>query len=176
MHVGLDRADRDAEHRRRLRVRKLVDMAQHHRLAQPRRKAREPGGEGVQLRPPHRVVFRARRLRRLAAVELDEPRTDAPDAVAEDVDRDPVQPLPLLELANPLGRIRHQRAIGAQEGVLRHLLGVVPVAGEREPEREDPVLVLSHHPLEAALGRVHQSPKPGFGGSGCTGSVLPAAS
>jgi hypothetical protein len=44
---------------------------------------------------------------------------------------------------------------------------VMPVAGQREAQREDAVLVLMHHPLEQALSAVHHSQQDMYSRSGC---------
>jgi hypothetical protein len=43
----------------------------------------------------------------------------------------------------------------------------MPVAGQREAQREDAVLVLMHHPLEQALSAVHHSQQDTYSRSGC---------
>ena len=93
-----------------------------------------------------------------AAVELDQPRTHASHPVPDHVDRDAVQPGALLQFPYASRRVGAQSAVGAEEGVLRHLFGIVAVAGHREARREDAVLVLAHHPLEEVVDALHHTP------------------
>src|SRR5207249_4162324 len=170
MDVGLDRPHRLSERVGDFGIRELLHVPQHHRLAVPRRQARHTRGELVDLRPPQHVLLRSDPPVGLAAVELDQPRPHAPHAVADHVDRDPVQPGTLLELAYALGRVPGERFVGAQKRVLRHLLGVMPVAGQRQPERVDPVLVVPDEALEDALRTFHRPPKHTSLPPGCKGA------
>src|SRR5690348_16545929 len=160
MDVGLDRAHRLSERMRDLCIREVLHVAQHDGLAVADRQTGDPRRQLVDLGATQRVFLRTCRHRGLAAVELDQPRLDAAHAIAHDVDRDPVQPGLRLELAHPLGRVAHERPIGTQERVLGHVFGVVPVAGQREAQREDPVLVLADQALEDTLRTFHRLPKP----------------
>src|SRR5438034_5398294 len=159
MDIGLDRPHGLSERVRNFGISELLHMPQHHRLAVPRWQARDTRGELVDLRPLQHVLLRADPAVGLAAVELDQPRPHAPYTVADHVDRDPVQPGTLLELPDALGRVPGERFVGAQERVLRHIFGVVPVAGQRQPERVDPVLVVPDQALEDALRTFHRPPK-----------------
>src|SRR5438270_5295587 len=59
MHVRLDGSDRLPEHIRHLRIRQVLHMPQHDRLAVAGRQACHPRGQPVDLGPPDRVVLRA---------------------------------------------------------------------------------------------------------------------
>src|SRR5260370_3288330 len=96
---------------------------------------------------------------RLASVELHEPWLDAPHPVPDHVDRDSVEPGSLLQVSDAFGRVGRERAIGADEGVLGHILGIMAIAGHRQAGGEDSVLVLVHHPLEKVIDAWHHSPR-----------------
>ena len=68
-----------------------------------------------------------------------------------------MQPSPLLQIANALRRIPHQRPVGAQQRVLCDLLGIVPVARQGVAERIQSILVVVHHALKDVLHAIHRS-------------------
>ena len=173
MDVGLDRSHRLAQRIGHLGVGQLLDVAQDDRFAIARRQAGHPSRKLVHLSPPQHVFLGPCPRVRLAAVELDQARTHAPHSVAHDVDRDTVQPGPLFQVAYALGRVRGQGAVGPHESVLRHVLGVVPVAGEREAQSVNAVLVVPHQTLEDTVGPLHQLPKPKHTACGCMGTMMP---
>ncbi len=130
-------------------------MAQHHRLSITRRKASDACGQLIHLRAPYGAFLRTRTVIGLASVELNQSRPHSPVPVANNVDRDLVQPGALLQVPDPFRRVRDERPVGAQKRVLRDLFGIHPVAGQGVAQRVDAVLVLSHHPLEDALRGFH---------------------
>lgn len=146
-----------AENLGRLGVRKVLNETQDYRFAIAVGQAGERRRHVVQLGTIQGPSFWAWRDVLLAAVQLHVPRTGVPKPVAGDVDSDPVQPRPLLQLTHPLRRIPHQRPVRAQEGVLGDLLGVMPVAGQGIAERIQPILVVVHHALEDVINTVHHS-------------------
>jgi hypothetical protein len=101
----------------------------------------------------------------------------APDPVAAQVDDDRRQPGPQPQLADPLRLVAAERAIGADQGVLGHLLGVVRVAQHAQGDRVAPVHVRLDEVLERAvevagealgeLGVVHHGVQPARGACGC---------
>src|SRR6266699_3615285 len=157
MHIGFDCAHRLPENLRSLCVRKVLHAAKHHRLAIPLGQAGQGCRHAVQLDPLQGPGLRARRGVLLAAVQLDHSRTRPPVAVAGHVDGDPVQPRSLLQLAHALGRIPNQCPVGAQQRVLRDLLGVVAVARQGVAERIQSILVVVHHALKDVLHAIHRS-------------------
>src|SRR5450759_32755 len=167
MHVRLHRPNRLPQRVRRLLVRKLLDVAQDDGLAITRGKPRHPHRQRIHLHLQQSAFLRADRVVWLAPIQLDQARPHAPRSVAHHVECDPVQPGFLPQLPDPVGRICDERAIRAQERVLGDLFGVVAIACQGEAEREDPVLVLMHHPLEQALSAVHHSPQHRYLHSGC---------
>src|SRR5436309_6207314 len=169
MHVGFDRPHGLAKRVGDFGVRQLLHVTQDDRLPVSRRQARDPGGQLVDLRFPHHVLLGTRARVGLAAVQLDEPRPVAPDPVPHNVDRDLVQPRLLFEIPDPFRRIGDQGAVGSQEGILRDLLRVVPVARQGQPERENAVLVISNQALEGAFRNLHHPPEHHLAPSGCKG-------
>src|SRR5712691_1226621 len=157
MHVGFDCAHGLSEHLRRLRVRKVLHAPEHDGLAIPLGQAGQGGGDGVELKTLQGPRLRAGRGVLLAPVQLEQPRTRPPVPVAGHVHGDPVQPRPLLQLADALGRIPDQRPIAAQQRVLRDLLRVMPVAGQCVAERVESILVVVHHALKDVLDAIHRS-------------------
>ena len=146
-----------SEHLGSLRVRKVLHAAKHNRLAISLGQAGQSGRHAIQLQPLQSPCLRAGRGVLLAAVQLDHPRTRPPVPVAGHVHGDPVQPRPLLQVANALRRIPHQRPVGAEQRVLGDLLGIVPVASQGVAERIQSILVVVHHPLKDVLHAIHRS-------------------
>src|SRR5690349_1166958 len=70
MDVGLDCAHRLPEHLRRLRVRKVLHAAEHHRFAIALRQASHSDGDRIELQALHGLGLRAGRGVLLAAVQL----------------------------------------------------------------------------------------------------------
>ncbi len=135
-----------------------MDVPEHDRLSVALRQACDPRGQRIDLQLSDHVFFRPGAAVGLTPVELDEARSHAADSVADDIDRDPVQPCLLLEVADTLRRVGLQRLVGTQEGVLRDLLGVMPVPRQRQAHRVDAVLVVADQPLENALRTLHLPP------------------
>jgi hypothetical protein len=81
----------------------------------------------------------------------------AAHTVPDHVDGDAVQPGTLLQFPYSFWRVSAKSAIRAQKSVLRHLFGIVAVAGHRQARREYAVLVLMHHPLEELVKALHHT-------------------
>src|SRR5690606_21584994 len=161
------RADRAIHPLRDLLVTHAFDLAQGDRLAQLVRQALDSAHDrlfhllahqfalggvvvaqadaGIELLGVRDVDVRARR-----------PAPGGDQVVLGRVDRDPVQPGVELGVAAEVA----ERAVGAQEGFLGHVLAFAPVADVAADERDDPVLVLAHQQVErgavAALHALHQ--------------------
>jgi hypothetical protein len=69
-----------------------------------------------------------------------------------------VEPGSLLQVSDAFGRVGRERAIGADEGVLGHILRIVAISSHRQAGGEDSVLVLVHHPLEKVIDARHHFP------------------
>src|SRR2546428_1545887 len=148
MDVRLHRSHRLTQRLRHLRVREVANMAEHNGLSIADRELGDARRQLSQLHAFHGLRLRAWRMVGLAAVQLDETGFHAPDPVPDYVDRDPVQPRPLLQIADALGRVSRERAIGAKERVLRHLLRVMAVAGPPQAGGGNAGLWLVPHPPE----------------------------
>src|ERR1700730_4899203 len=117
MDVGLHGTHRLSQHFSHFRVRKLANVPEHDRLSVSHWKLSDPRGQLVDLHALESQSLRARRVVRLAAVQLDHAWPHAPHPVPHDVDGDLMQPGPLFQLANTFRRIRLERAISTKEGV-----------------------------------------------------------
>src|ERR1700681_1273622 len=129
MDVRFHCPDRLSKRVRRLLVRKLLFVAQDDRFAKARRKTRDPLRQGIHLHLQKRAVLRADGVIGLASIELDESGPGTARSVPYHVQRDAVKPWLLLQLSNAVRRVGDERAISAQERVLRHLFRVM--AGAR---------------------------------------------
>ncbi len=159
MDVRLHRSDRLSERFGHLRIRKVADVPEHNGFSIADRQVGYARRELIDLHVLHRLGFGAGRMVRLAAVQLHEPWLDASHPVPDHVDCDSVEPGTLLQVSDAFGRVGRERAIGADECVLGHILRIVAIAGHRQAGGEDSVLVLVHHPLEKMIDARHHSPR-----------------
>src|SRR5262245_40143500 len=107
VHVGLDRALWLPQQRRHLGVRHALDTAQHDRRALVLGQAADQVGELAQAGAAQRPALRARRRVGDQRLRLQghQPQGPPADAVAEDVERDLVQPRAQAQGPEPLRRI-----------------------------------------------------------------------
>ena len=89
--------------------------------------------------------------------ESDRHRAHALGVVPAQVQHDRREPRPKRERPPPLGVVPAQRAVGAHERVLRHLLGIAAVTERAEREAEEAVLVLADQRLERPVEVVDES-------------------
>src|ERR1700693_5441665 len=88
---------------------------------------------------------------RLPGLDRNENAPPAAKAVSRHVQGDLVEPGLQGESAYALARIGLQRPVGAHEGVLRDLFGVLAPSGEAQGEGVEAVLVRADQPLERAV-------------------------
>jgi SAM-dependent methyltransferase len=75
----------------------------------------------------------------------------AAEAVPSEVDDDRGQPATERQAPDPAGFVARHRAIRADEGILRHLLGVARITQEPDRNRVQPILVGEHQAFEGRI-------------------------
>ena len=144
---SLDRRHGDAEHLGDLDVAAILDLAHHDRGALIERQPRERVQDLVERRP---LVIPSSRLACALERNLLRPAAGLAPAHATDVVSDLDQPV--VRGVRPLAVL--ERAIGVQERLLRHVLGVGRIREHGERVLVDLGDVLSVEALEGPVGRV----------------------
>ena len=152
MDLGLDGALGSIEGGRHFGIAEPVDVAEDDGAAVGGRQGQQALGPGASGVAPNGRGGRARCVRRPAAPAFRAPPRRATGAAAPggraaadpgpaQVEHDGRQPRPEPELADARSSIPGERAVGADEGVLRRLLGVARIAQHPQRDRVEPVLV-----------------------------------